>query len=65
MEDHSKTLLMLIMSKVAKEKCHVVTANVAEAYLNAEMDDFVPVKFKGQALDIMCKANPEYTKLVR
>ena len=30
--------LMLIMPVAAKEKRHVVTADVARAYLNAEMD---------------------------
>ena len=52
------------MSIAAKEKQHVMTADVAGAYLSAEMDDFVMVKFKGWALDIMCKVNQEYTKLV-
>ncbi len=53
--------LMLILSIAAKEKCHVVTADVAGAYQNAEMDDFILAKFKGRALNIMCKVNSEYT----
>ena len=60
----SNTSLMLILLIAAKEKHHVVTANVAGAYLNAKMDDFVLVKFKGRALNIMCQVNPEYTKLI-
>ena len=28
------------------------------------MDEFVLVKSKGRALDIMCKVDPEYTKLI-
>ena len=42
-----------------------MTVEVAGNYLHAEMDDFVLVKFKGQTLDIMCKVNPEYTKLIQ
>ena len=57
-------LLMLVMSISAKEKQHIVTADEAGAYLNAEMDDFILVTFKRRALNIMCKVNPEYTKLI-
>ena len=60
----ANTLLMLTLSIAAKEKQHVATVNVTRAYLNAEMDDFFMVKFIGRALDIMCKVNPEYTKLI-
>ena len=56
---------MLLLSIASKEKHHVVTADIAGAYLNAEMDDFVLVKFKGPALNIMYKVNPEYTKLIQ
>ena len=57
--------LMLIMSVAAKERRKVATADVAGAYLHADMDDFVLVKFTGTALDLMCKVNPEYKKLIR
>mmetsp|Transcript_5587 Transcript_5587/g.8159 ORF Transcript_5587/g.8159 Transcript_5587/m.8159 type:complete len:310 (+) Transcript_5587:361-1290(+) len=57
--------LMQIMSVAAKERRKVATADVAGAYLHADMDDFVLVKFTGTALDMMCKVNPEYKKLIQ
>merc|ERR1712137_162364 len=44
--------LMVIAAIAAKEKRDVATADVAGAYLNAEMDEFVLVKFTGRALEI-------------
>ena len=61
----ANTSLMLMMSIAAKEKRKVATADVAGAYLHADMDDFVLVKFTGSALKLMCKVNPAYEKLVR
>jgi len=57
--------LMLMMSIAAKEGRKIATADVAGAYLHADMDDYVLVKFTGTALDLMCKVNPKYENLVR
>ena len=40
----------------------VATADVAGAYLNATMDDFVLMKFTGQKVDILCDLNPNHSK---
>lgn len=32
------------------------------AYLNADMDETVPVKFIGEEVDIVCRVNPEFKK---
>ena len=63
-QQYQHTLLVLTLSIAAKDKHHVVAADVARVYLNAKMDDFVLVKFKGRALDIMCKINPKYNNLI-
>ena len=38
----------------------VATADVAGAYLNTEMDDFVLMKLIGEDAQIMCDVNPSY-----
>ena len=48
----------------ALEKRDVATADVEGAYLHADMPDFVLLKMTGEAVDIMCKVNPSYSKFV-
>ena len=42
----------------------VVTADVAGAYLNADMDCFTLLKLTGEAVDIMCKVKSKYKEFV-
>jgi Reverse transcriptase (RNA-dependent DNA polymerase) len=46
------------------ERRDVATADVAGAYLNADMDDFVLLKLTGNTVDIMCRANDKYSAYV-
>jgi hypothetical protein len=48
----------------AHEKRDVATADVAGAYLKADMPDFVVMKFTGKTVDILCEMNPDYLKFV-
>ena len=56
----------IILSLVidGKENRDVATSDIKGAYLFAPMEDFVLVKLKGDALDIMCKLNKHYRKHV-
>jgi hypothetical protein len=56
--------LMLSILIDVHEKRDVATADVAGAYLKADMDDFVIMKFTGKSVDIMCEMNPAYELLV-
>ena len=46
------------------EQHNVATADVAGAYLNADMDDFVLMKLEGEDIDLMCDVNPSYRQHV-
>lgn len=50
------------MGIVAKEHRDVATADVVEAYLLADMNDFLIVKIIGESINIMCKVRSEYNK---
>jgi Reverse transcriptase (RNA-dependent DNA polymerase) len=56
--------LMLSIMIDAHEDRDVGTADVAGAYLNAKMDDFVVMKFTGRSVDILCEMNPSYKAFV-
>ena len=56
--------LLLSLLIDAHENRHVGTADVAGAFLLANMKDFVLVKLKGESVSIMCKMNPTYRKYV-
>ena len=51
--------LMTIILTAAHEDRQVLVADIAGAYLNADMDDFVTMKFKDEMVDYMVAANPE------
>ena len=56
-----------IMTKVviaAHEKRKVVSWDAEGAYLPADQDKYVIVKFVGKSVDIMCQVNPSYEKYV-
>ena len=55
---------MLSLLIDAKESRDVATADVVGAFLLADMEDFVLVKIDGDTLNIMCKVNEKYAKLV-
>jgi hypothetical protein len=48
----------------AKECWDVATANVAGAYLHAEMKDFTLLKMEGKSVDIMCNVCGDYNEFV-
>ena len=48
----------------AVEERHVVVADVAGAYLNADMDDFVLIRLSGADVNMMCNANPDDARFV-
>ena len=56
--------LMLTIIVDAYEKHDDGTADVAGAYLNALMTDFVLMKFTGESVGIVCKLNKENEKFV-
>jgi hypothetical protein len=60
----STIALILTIMIDAFERRDVATADVAGAYLKAEMDDFVLIKFTGESVDIMLSMEPSYTKFV-
>ena len=48
----------------ALERRDVATADVAGAYLNADMDDYVLMRLVGEDVDLMCDVNPSYEPYV-
>jgi hypothetical protein len=42
------------------ERCDVATADVAGAYIHAELDDFTLLKMEGESVDIMCGVCEHY-----
>ena len=49
---------MLTLVIDALERRNVATADVARAYLNTDMDDFVLMKLEGEDVNLMCDVNP-------
>jgi Reverse transcriptase (RNA-dependent DNA polymerase)/Zinc knuckle len=60
----STDALMLSIMIDAKERRDVATADVAGAYLHADMDDFTLLKMEGESVDIMCNVSTEYKRFV-
>ena len=60
----SSDALILSIIIDAHEGRDVATTDVAGAYLKADMDDYVLMKFTGKSVDILCKMNPEHAKFV-
>ena len=60
----SSDALMLTILIDAHEGRDVATADIAGAYLNADMDDFVVMKFEGHEVDILCQLNPTHRQHV-
>lgn len=55
---------MLSIIVDAHEGRDVATADVAGAYLKADMDDFVLMKFTGESVDILCEMKPKHRQFV-
>jgi hypothetical protein len=60
----STDALVLSIMIDAHEGRDTGTADVVGAYLKANMDDFVVMKFTGASVDILCKLNPAHAKHV-
>ena len=60
----AKDALLLYILIDAHENRDVATADVAQAYLKAYMDDLVLMKFMGESVNMLCKLNPEHEKFV-
>jgi hypothetical protein len=60
----STDALMLSLLIDAHEHRDVATADVAGAYLHAEMEDFTLLKMEGESVDIMCDVCDDYRKFV-
>ena len=56
-------LLLTIITDAHKGR-DVATADIAGAYLKADMDDFVLMKFTGESVDILCELNPKHLPFV-
>lgn len=56
---------MAIILTAAHKERQVMTADITGAYLNADMNNFIMMKFDGDMVDYMVEANPDlYTKYV-
>ena len=60
---HLESLLLSLLFD-AFEGRHVATADITGIFLLANMKDFVLVKIRGEAVDIIRKCNAEYSKYV-
>ena len=56
------TLTLIIIT--AHEKRNVTTADIAGAYVNADMDEDVYVKFTGSMMEILCELIPQYKQVL-
>ena len=56
--------LMLSLMIDAQEGRDVATADVAGAYLKADMHDFVPMRFEGDDVRVLCEMNKDYERFV-
>ena len=60
-----EALMMIILTAPHKD-CEVLVAEIVGAYLNADMEDFVVMKFRDRMVDCMVQANPkEYKTYVK
>jgi hypothetical protein len=56
--------LFTILIKSAKEGRQIATWDIEGAYLLADQDRFVVVKFEGASVDILCEVNTDYKRFV-
>ena len=60
----SNDLLMALLTASSAEKRKIISWDVEGAYLLADQDDFVLVKFTGESVDVLCQVNEGYEKYV-
>jgi hypothetical protein len=60
----STDTLMLSLLIDTTERRDVATADVAGAYLHAELKDFTLLKMEGESVDIMCDVSDDYKTYV-
>ena len=60
----SNDALLMTMLVDDRGKRDVAIADVTGAYLHADMLDYTLLKLEGEAVDIICKVNEKYNKLV-
>ena len=60
----STDALMLSIIVDAHEGRDVATADMTGAYLKADMDDFVVMKFMDDSVDILCEMNPLHKRFI-
>ena len=60
---HLESLLLTIMID-AFESSDVATADIAGAFLLADMPEFVVVRLKNEVVKTLCEANPEWKPYV-
>ena len=60
----SSDAILLTLMIDAFERRDVATADVAGAYLNADMDDYVLMRLVGEDVALMCDVNPSYKPYV-
>ena len=60
----SSDAILLTVIVDALERRDVATADVAGAYLNANMDDYVLMRLTGEDVTLMCEANTTYEEFV-
>ena len=60
----STDALMVSIVIDAHEHRDVATADVAGAFLKADMDHFTVIKFDGKSVDLMCETNKKYIPFV-
>ena len=60
----SNDSLMAILTLSAAERRKIAMRDVEGAYLLADQDDYVLVKFTGESVDVMCKVDEGYRQFV-
>ena len=60
----STDALMVTNIVDAHESRDIATADIAKAYLKADMDDFVIIRFMGESVRILCELNPEHERFI-
>ena len=60
----SNDSMFALLALSAAERRKIVTWDVEGAYLLADQDDYVLLKFTGESVDIMCQVDPKYKDFV-
>ena len=55
---------MALLTVSSAERRKIISWDVEGAYLLADQDDFVIVKFTGESVDVLCNVDEEYKQYV-